>query len=276
MKNDLGTPLPDFDAAAVTQSLLERYYSLDIEPWLSSLAENAMWIGPGNLFVFGEDAIRKLFRQIYMPVIHLTDMEFTEIFRSETLSTVVGQFNAVSDAEAEKIAAAHQRITFQYQLIKNEWKIIHMHVSNEYSELVDDEVYPVKMSQETYRYMQRMLAKKFMDSQKLVLEEDADTYILSPNEIVCIEAMKNQCLLHCLDKTVVSSKSISMLEKILPGNFYRAHRSYLVNCNSVVKIARYRLELQGGMVIPLPEKRYTAIREGIKALLRDTVSPDAE
>lgn len=267
MENNSMTSSSEFDAAAFTKSLLEQYYHLDVEPFLNALADNAMWIGPGNVYVFGAAAIRKLFDTIYMPVIHLSEVEMAEIYRTENLAVVVGQFNAVTDEQADGILAVHQRITFQYLLTDGEWKILHLHVSNEYSELVGDEVYPIKMSRETYRYLQQLLAKKFMDSKKLTLEEAAETYFINPDEIVCVEAMKNRSIIHCMTKTIVSSKPIGTLEQKLPANFYRAHRGFLVNCNSIVKISRFMLELQGGLTIPLPEKRYTAIREEIKTLL---------
>ena len=267
MENNSMTPSSEFDAVDFTKSLLEQYYHLNVEPFLNALADNAMWIGPGNIYVFGAAAIRKLFDKIYMPAIHLSEMELAEIYRTENLAVVVGQFNAVTDEQADGILATHQRITFQYLLTGGEWKILHMHVSNEYSELVGDEVYPIKMSRETYQYMQQLLAKKFMDSKKLTLKEDAETYFINPDEIICVEAMKNRSIIHCMTKTIVSSKPIGTLEQKLPANFYRAHRSFLVNCNSIVKISRFLLELQGGMTIPLPEKRYMVIRDDIKALL---------
>lgn len=267
MKKEQGAPASEFDAAAVTQSLMERYYSLDVEPWLSALAEDAMWIGPGNLFVFGAEAIRKYFDEIHMPVIHLHNVEISEIYRTDSLSVVVGQYDAMTDEEADGILAVHQRLTFQYVRIKDEWKILHMHVSNEYNELMDDEVYPTKMGRATYRYMQQLLAKKSVDSHRIMLEEDADTRFINTDEIIFVEAMSKKSILHCINKTVVSSKPISVLEEMLPPNFYRAHRSYLVNCNCVTRIARFMLELQGGFTIPLPEKRYMVIREELKALL---------
>lgn len=257
----------EFHSAAVTQSIIEHYYNLDIEPFLSSLAEDAMWIGRGNIFAFGEDAIRKLFVEIYMPKIELLHVEMTEIYRTKELAVVVGQYDAVTDPQAEEITAVHQRATVLWRFLKGRWRILHLHISNEYSELAPNEVYPVKMSHLTYDYMLHLLNKKFIESNKLILEEDNSYYFINPEEILYVEAIKNKCILYLADKTIVTKKPITEMENLLPINFSRIHRSYLVNCNWVASISRFQLELKGGVTLPLPEKRYTAIRDSIREKL---------
>lgn len=253
-----------FNAAEKTQYILENYYHLNLEPLFEALADSVMWIGPGNLYVFGAEAVRKLFDKIYMPSIDLSNIEITELYKADETTVVVGQYDAVTNADSDEIAAVHQRITFNWQRTENEWKIIHMHVSNEYNELVDNEVYPVKMSHQTFRYMQHLLNQKLIDSKKIVLKEASDDYFINSDEVVYIESVKNKSLLHCLNKTILTSHSIAELEQLLPSNFCRVHRSYLVNCNCVTKISRFVLELNGVFTIPLPEKRYTAIRDEIR------------
>lgn len=41
--------------ANLTQYLIREYYKLNTDPLFSVLAEDCVWLGPGNLLVFGAE-----------------------------------------------------------------------------------------------------------------------------------------------------------------------------------------------------------------------------
>ena len=52
-----------------------------------------------------------------------------------------------------------------------------MHVSNEYSELVDEEVFPVQITKQTYRYVQRLLKESGENNnRRLAVKENGSLY----------------------------------------------------------------------------------------------------
>ena len=61
-------------------------------------------------------------------------------------------------------------------------------------------------------------------------------------------------------------KSIEKLLALLPPNFERIHRSYIVNMNMVGRLSikpgsTYELVLAGGTVLPIGRSRYNAVKE---------------
>ena len=45
-----------------TEYMFREYYHLNTEPFFSVLDTDVMWIGPGNIFVFGKIALKSYFK----------------------------------------------------------------------------------------------------------------------------------------------------------------------------------------------------------------------
>ena len=73
--------------------------------------------------------------------------------------------------------------------------------------------------------------------------------------------------LHLKNNTsALHDKSLEKLEQLLPGNFERIHKSYLVPLDHAVKIlvtvgGKYDLLLKTGEVLPIGRSRYKALKE---------------
>lgn len=80
--------------------------------------------------------------------------------------TVYGTYGTYSDLDHEMLLAARQRVTFCYHRETDGWKRYHMHVSNPWSQVSGDEVFPDEISRETYEYLQECIA-----AQKAQIEE---------------------------------------------------------------------------------------------------------
>lgn len=68
------------NAAEYTEYMFREYYYLNTQPFFSALDTDVMWIGPGNLFVFGKMAAKNYFKDGFiMPCIELEDVEFYQL-----------------------------------------------------------------------------------------------------------------------------------------------------------------------------------------------------
>lgn len=254
-----------------TLYMISEYYRLNMEPFFSVLADDCVWLGIGNLLICGVEAIKAQFKDGYlMPPIEVEEPEFQVIETgSENQLMVLGEYLCYSKEGAEMICAAKQRITFCYRREKDGWRLYHMHVSNEWNELMEEEVFPVRVSTETYHHMQRILRESGKHHrEKLVLKKNGETDILDMALIRYIEAANKKTIVHMMDKKQMIGETIKNLEACLPADFYRIHRSYLVNCDYVAKIERYQLTLLTGEQLPIPKERYTTIRNEISTRLR--------
>lgn len=122
-----------------------------------------------------------------------------------------------------------------------EWKIVHIHL-NDINNLGEGKV--------------------------MVQGGHGSTYLLLPDEIMFIEARNMYSEIHCRTQVITAHEQLSSIHGRLPSNFLKIHRSYLVNICYVEKVERYRVRLNNGSVLPVPEKKYKDVEEKIKVLIK--------
>ena len=194
----------------------------------------------------GAEAIKAQFKNGFiMPAFELEEPSFRQIETgSDGQLMVLGEYTLYPSEQAEVICTAKQRATFCYRQENVGFRLYHMHVSNEYTELVGDEIFPVQVSRQTYQYVQRLLkesAKK--DNRRLAVKENGSVSFIEMSMIQCIQALERESILHLVNEKRQVQTSIKELEPELPSCFYRLHRSYFVNCNYVAKYRTVQTDL---------------------------------
>ena len=66
--------------------------------------------------------------------------------------------------------------------------------------------------------------------------------------------------MHTIDGNYASLDSLPAIEKRYPHYLVRSHQSYLVNPEHVIQLRRFQVQLTGGVTLPIPEKKYTAVK----------------
>lgn len=256
-----------------TLEIVREYYGLNTEMLFSVLSDDCVWLGTGNLLVSGATAIKELFKDGFiMPAARLEDPDFRLVESGcEKLLIVLGQYDLYSAEDARQISAVKQRSTFFYRLENNGWRLAHMHVSNEWSELVEDEIFPVRISTQTYHYVKKLLAESVnRKPSMLIIKTGAANQFVDTNTVIYIQAIDKDCILHMLDEKRQIPQMMKDLKEQLPPNFYRIHRGFYVNSNYVKKIERYAVTLVTGEELPIPKMRYMQVREELTALIEST------
>ena len=246
-----------------TEYMCREYYHQNLQPILSVVSKDISWIDPGKTFLFGREAFERHFKTVQMhPVIELDNIEFHLLEFGKDSYIVIARYYAHTNEEVECIAAAMQRATFYYRMNKGRLELAHMHVSNEWQELIEDEVFPVHISTQTYQYMQKLLAERLKTGpeKKLCLKGGGTNFYIDASMVLYIETVGAKSILHFLDKNITVNYKIGALEKLFPDYFYRAHRSFLININYVMAIERYYITMSNGQIIPVPEKRYNEVK----------------
>lgn len=147
----------------------------------------------------------------------------------QDVAVVTGQFRAIPAGGTAENADSH--CTFIWSWSREEAKLLHVHISQ------------VNLRQEGAR-------------QLLLRGEDGSSYYLSPNEILYVEARNIYCNVHCSSQMISVSQSMKQVREILPDQFLKIHRSFIVNSRYVSRVYRYGLELADGVCLPVPEKQY--------------------
>lgn len=68
------------------------------------------------------------------------------------------------------------------------------------------------------------------------IKSGSTTYVIMKNEIIFIEKEKSKSLLYTVNEMLETSMNLEQYEKILPCNFVRIHKSYIVNINKILKV----------------------------------------
>lgn len=109
---------------------------------------------------------------------------------------------------------------------------------------------------------------------KLAVKRRGRITLVDVKDIVMIQGADIYSTLHLRPRpqhakqttTELTEKTLESLERLLPPNFARVHKSYIVDMNSCKEIlveggGRYQLLLEDGRLIPLGRTRYQAIKE---------------
>ncbi len=89
------------------------------------------------------------------------------------------------------------------------------------------------------------------------------------NEIKFAESDRRTINLHLHSSSVHFNMRLDELEKKLPENFLRVHKSYLVNMNYIGSISNNKIVLLTGEEIPVAKAKYTDVKGSILKYLGD-------
>ncbi len=136
-------------------------------------------------------------------------------------------------------------------------KIFMVHISNPIEYHEDDYIYP-----DHYNELYLKMKEPVQAPRVSLLGMDNVFYVITLNSVIWIESTpEHQCILHLRDRTLRVRINLSELEKQTSGFLIRVHSSYIVNPFDVVSVQRFKVTLSDGAVIPIPEKKYTAVKK---------------
>jgi len=107
------------------------------------------------------------------------------------------------------------------------------------------------------------------DSKLQVASIDGIEYI-DTKDIILISADKSYAIIHLEDRTIISSRNLKFYEeKINNSHFYRAHNSYYINLNHVIKYSYKdgaRIQLSNGQEIPISRSKRNEFQKKMSVL----------
>ena len=197
-----------------TLYIIREYYHLNTGPLFDVLASDCVWLGIGNLLVSGAEAIKAQFQNGFiMPPFELEESSFRQIETgSEDQLMVLGGYTLYASGQADMICTAKQRLTFCYRKETGGYRLYHMHVSNEYSELVGEEVFPVQVTKQTYRYVQRLLKESGENNnRRLAVKTNGSLCFVDTGMIQYIQALERESILYLVNEHRQVQASICLL-----------------------------------------------------------------
>ena len=143
----------------------------------------------------------------------------------------------------------NQRVTVNLRREGGDWKISLAHFSNEWPNMwpkggVSD----------------GRAADDAPSPRRLQLRSDDGLIFVDPNEIVYAESAGKRSVVHLRDRQVTASVLLRELCEMLPDQFVRTNRFYVVNVRYVQGVGRDGILFATGEQIPIPERRVKEIQ----------------
>ena len=90
-----------------------------------------------------------------------------------------------------------------------------------------------------------------------------ESHYLDADGIIYIESTdsSHHSLVHTIAGTIHCQDKVTVMAEKYGSYFLRSHASYLVNPRYIRSLKRFSLTLSNGVVLPVPEKKYTAFKK---------------
>lgn len=260
--------------------IFEEYYQNDPTLFFGSVDDGFIWIGPAvDQYIEGKKALLAAFANERNTLrFHVSQMSSRSVGGGSDSCEVLLKFVVHSYYPSGYITMHHQRVTMLWRRVKSgeapQWKCALMHISNGMEIDSRDNIYPVHLDEFeakrpyavfdplTHRRQERLVARGTDDA----------TYYIEYGDIRYICAGKGKfCDIHTRSGVICVRLLIEQLRQLLPRQFYRPHRSYLVNVMEIASLSRSQITLRSGDCIPVPAKKYRQVEADVAALLREPV-----
>ena len=92
----------------------------------------------------------------------------------------------------------------------------------------------------------------------LTVSSKGQTFTIDFKDVLYIESCRRDIDIHLTDKIITTHMKISDIERLLPEkDFFRCHRSYIVNFTYMEAIERYQITMKNGDILSVSQQLYS-------------------
>ena len=117
----------------------------------------------------------------------------------------------------------------------------------------------------------RHIVRRYRREPRIILRGNDGTRVsVEINNILYIEVFRTELDVHCRDDVHICTGSLNEVYAKLPSvQFYRAHRSYIVNLASVSEIERYQFTMCNGDKVTVAKNRYAEAKNALRSFAEE-------
>ena len=147
----------------LTSAMMNRYYhNNDVEFVIAQMDEDIVWLGTAeHEFAVGRETVAGIFRRFagQVPKCNISEEEYHVLCLGPDAYLCSGRMWIATDASTGISLRVHQRVTMGFRQVGSGLRCCHIHISNPYGEMADDDVgFPTKMARQSYEYLQERVA----------------------------------------------------------------------------------------------------------------------
>lgn len=273
-------PLREEVIRSTTGAMLRAHYcENNVEFLIAQMSRDILWLGTAEQEWDAGPAVPETFRRFagQVPKCNLSDEEFQVLEIAPDAYLCTGRLWIATDPSTGITLRVHQRFTLVFRWTETGPVCCHIHISNPYSEMDEDDVgFPGKLAQQSYQYFQEQLAaqKKQLEEQTILLRrlsyEDTLTGLYNRNKFNQVLQADQICVRPCLGVACFDlnglkqvndhlghsagdafiCRAADQLRQVFPGKIYRIGGDEFVVMDHTTE-AEFRLAVQAvqaGMV----------------------------
>lgn len=259
--------------------LVEEYYMNNYQLFFDCMDENIIWMGPANnQYIEGKQNLIRTYKQERNTLSHYITQMSSKCIHGGNSNTceVLLKYIVCTYYPSGYVSRHNQRVTFFWKKVKREnekvWRCSMMHISNGMDIDSRDNIFPIHLDEFELKRKNIIIRDitQVRQNHLIVKGEDYSTYYIDYNEIQFICGDKSKlCSIHTRYGVIRVRLLINQIEKMLPKQFYRPHRSYLVNVPEIINVVRYKITLRNKVEIPIPEKKYKTVADDINRIVME-------
>lgn len=253
--------------------IITEYYKNNLTPYFESVDDDILWIGPAKgQWIRGRQALLDAWdKEKHDLSFSMSSITSNYITSSKHYCEIVLTYAVFIHYPDGQVVHRDQQLHYTWcerkipdaeGNIQKVPKILMIHISNPISYDERDTIYPVHFPETSFLKARPAIA----GSRILVQGLDQATHYLLSDSIVWMES-ENKGLhtkIHTTGETLSVINSLSSIAKAYPQLFIRTHSSYLVNPMYSHHLKRFQIELSDGAVLPVPQKKYTAVKKAFE------------
>ena len=259
------------DPVALVITMIREAFDRNFDTLFAHMTDDCLFIGAGvNTFRGREDLEKRIGKEPIIPRYTVRDERF-ELIPTDSESDVVvaGSYAIFSDGNTKAISSEIQRVTMNLRWDGDRWRAYLVHVSNRWAPLGEDQNFPIRVSEQTYRYVQAILraSKQLSGSQgRIAIASGPSTIYVNPEDLLYAEANGKESILHLTNGTTTVRQLLGSIEESLPREFVRISRKHIVNVLYVSKVEGNTILLADETLLPIPKRKVVEVRRALGSL----------
>lgn len=146
-----------------TRLMLHKYYcENDVEFLIEHMDEEIVWLGTGeHEYAIGKQTVAATFRLFEgkVPPCNISDEQYDVLSVAPDVYLCSGRLWICTDPSTNMYLRVHQRITTIFRRINHRFFCCHIHISNPYIEMTDEDVgFPSNMAKQSCEYVQEQIS----------------------------------------------------------------------------------------------------------------------
>lgn len=259
--------IPEKEIINLSKNIIQGFYNRDISESISYLADDFMWIGALD-FQFTmtrEEFLEATASELNATPFKMANEEFFLLSKNPINYVVCAKFKLIATLDDKTIITTHTRLTIIWEQIKDELKLSHIHGSNAQDIPLSSTIKNTDTSCDNDFFTYLTSIEKSNSNTKISFKDINGKYrYFLDYEIIYLEANLQNTLLHTSNECIKISGLLAENMKNLPQNFYRVHKSYIVNTTFVTALEHYKVTIIHDKKLPVSKEKFIAFRDSLR------------